>query len=192
VAFSRALAARWCALAERRLDHLTEMFESGRWRRYHTERSLLENIREAKIAVKTWRALSLGERIGGSPEISRATGANEPALGLPLQPEADLFETIVQPIALAPAVETAFAESDIAPPEDSGWREDSGWPDESGSPEDIVLPEDILLYQLVPAAPRIDMAALEQALSVGMAHEAAPLFDIDAIERRYPALRHAL
>ncbi|MGH6678376.1 MAG: TIGR03809 family protein [Bradyrhizobium sp.] len=55
---SRDLFARWCALAERRLQHLTELFESGRWRRYYNERSLLENIREAKTAVETWRELS--------------------------------------------------------------------------------------------------------------------------------------
>ena len=55
---SRDLFARWCVLAERRLQHLTELFESGRWRRYYDERSLLENIREAKAAVETWRALS--------------------------------------------------------------------------------------------------------------------------------------
>jgi uncharacterized repeat protein (TIGR03809 family) len=50
--------ACWCALAERRLDYLTEMFESGRWRRYFTELSFLENIREARNAVETWRNLS--------------------------------------------------------------------------------------------------------------------------------------
>src|SRR5262249_32248553 len=33
VARGRDLLARWCALAEDRLDYLTEMFESGRWRR---------------------------------------------------------------------------------------------------------------------------------------------------------------
>jgi hypothetical protein len=61
------------------------------------------------------------------------------------------------------------------------------------SESDIVLPEDIVLYQLVPQAPRVDMAALEQALSAGMAEdEREPLLDIDAIERRYPALRNAL
>jgi len=43
--------------AERRLEHLTELFESGRWRRYHTELEFLENIQEAKAAVETWRDL---------------------------------------------------------------------------------------------------------------------------------------
>jgi uncharacterized repeat protein (TIGR03809 family) len=52
---------RWCALAEQRLDHLTELFETGRWRRYHSELSFLENIQEAKTAVETWRRLATRE-----------------------------------------------------------------------------------------------------------------------------------
>ena len=53
----REIVARWCALAEARLEHLTELFESGRWRRYHSEVAFLENIQEAKRAVETWRDL---------------------------------------------------------------------------------------------------------------------------------------
>ena len=52
------LAARWHTLAEQRLEHLTELFESGRWRRYYSERAFLENIQEAKTAVRTWRNLA--------------------------------------------------------------------------------------------------------------------------------------
>src|ERR1700733_5147593 len=52
---------RWCALAEQRLEHLTELFETGRWRRYHSEMSFLENIQEAKKAVETWRSLATRE-----------------------------------------------------------------------------------------------------------------------------------
>jgi len=61
VADSRDIVARWCALAEQRLEYLTELFETGRWRRFHGERGFLENIQEAKAAVKTWRDLSLRE-----------------------------------------------------------------------------------------------------------------------------------
>ena len=57
VARGRDTVARWCNLAERRLEHLTDMFETGRWRRFHTEQAFLENIREAKAAVETWRDL---------------------------------------------------------------------------------------------------------------------------------------
>ena len=61
VARGRDVAARWCDLAERRLEHLTELFETGRWRRYHSELAFLENIQEAKTAVETWRDLSTRE-----------------------------------------------------------------------------------------------------------------------------------
>src|SRR3954471_22057311 len=57
VARGREIVERWCVLAEQRLEHLTELFESGRWRRYHSEISFLENIQEAKKAVETWRQL---------------------------------------------------------------------------------------------------------------------------------------
>lgn len=186
VACSRELCERWCALAERRLAHLTELFESGRWRRYYTEHSLLENFREAKAAVKMWDALSRGESIGSRVEIGLAAVADDPVHELLPQRSVEVIEPVErsvpersvpkpsvakQSVALAPTIDTAFAESDI------------------------VLPEDIMLYQLVPATPRIDLAALEQALRVGIEAEDAEhasLFDIDAIERRYPALRHAL
>jgi uncharacterized repeat protein (TIGR03809 family) len=61
VARGRDVVARWCALAEQRLEYLTELFETGRWRRYHSERAFLENIQEAKIAVEIWRDLSTSE-----------------------------------------------------------------------------------------------------------------------------------
>jgi uncharacterized repeat protein (TIGR03809 family) len=61
VASGRDIVARWCALAEQRLEYLTELFETGRWRRYHSELAFLENIQEAKTAVQTWRDLSMRE-----------------------------------------------------------------------------------------------------------------------------------
>jgi uncharacterized repeat protein (TIGR03809 family) len=57
VARGREVVARWCLLAEQRLDYLTELFETGRWRRFHSEVAFLENIQEAKAAVETWRML---------------------------------------------------------------------------------------------------------------------------------------
>ena len=61
VARSREVVARWCTLAERRLEYLTELFETGRWRRFHSELDFLDNIQEAKAAVATWRDLSSRE-----------------------------------------------------------------------------------------------------------------------------------
>ena len=61
VARGRDIVARWSALAEQRLEYLTELFETGRWRRYHSELAFLENIQEAKTAVEVWRDLSMRE-----------------------------------------------------------------------------------------------------------------------------------
>jgi uncharacterized repeat protein (TIGR03809 family) len=61
VARGRDIVARWCDLAERRLEYLTELFETGRWRRFHSELSFLENIQEAKSAVEIWRDLAMRE-----------------------------------------------------------------------------------------------------------------------------------
>jgi hypothetical protein len=69
VALSRDIVARWCAFAEQRLEYLTELFETGRWRRFYSERAFLENIREAKTAVETWRGLVTRE---ASPATSAA------------------------------------------------------------------------------------------------------------------------
>jgi len=63
-AHSRNLLACWRELAEKRLEYLAEMFESGRWRRYYSEFVFLENIKEAKLAVETWRTLS-------TPDLAR-------------------------------------------------------------------------------------------------------------------------
>ena len=61
LARGRDIVSRWCHLAEQRLEHLTELFETGRWRRYHGERAFLENIQEAKAAVELWRSLETRE-----------------------------------------------------------------------------------------------------------------------------------
>jgi len=57
----RDVVARWCTLAKQRLEYLNELFETGRWRRFHSEGAFLENIREAKAAVEAWRDLSSRE-----------------------------------------------------------------------------------------------------------------------------------
>jgi uncharacterized repeat protein (TIGR03809 family) len=54
----RDLLACWRELAQKRLEYLTEMFMTGRWRRYYSEQVFLENIREAKAALETWRVLA--------------------------------------------------------------------------------------------------------------------------------------
>lgn len=51
------------------------MFETGRWRRYHSEIAFLENIQEAKRAVQTWRALATGA------DVAEAAASVTPAFG---------------------------------------------------------------------------------------------------------------
>jgi uncharacterized repeat protein (TIGR03809 family) len=125
VARGRDIAARWTALAEQRLEYLTELFETGRWRRFHSELAFLENIREAKTAVETWRDLATREasRDNSPVDISwlgrtRATlprGAKlrDQLYRLPPRPAA--FPAEPRPRNASIAAETGHVCSDEAP-----------------------------------------------------------------------------
>lgn len=49
---------RWRALADQRLEHMTLLYETGRWRRYFTEEKFLGIIRETKAAAEMWHRLA--------------------------------------------------------------------------------------------------------------------------------------
>lgn len=103
---SREIAARWCVLAEQRLQHLSEMFETGRWRRYHSEIAFLENIQEAKRAVQTWRAIATGG------DVAAAAASVTPAFGwspatMPRRAPREQQAQTMQPKAVHIAPETA-------------------------------------------------------------------------------------
>jgi uncharacterized repeat protein (TIGR03809 family) len=106
---SREVAARWCTLAEQRLEHLSEMFETGRWRRYHSELAFLENIQEAKRAVQTWRAIATGGDVAAAAaSVTSAFGwspATMPRV-FPREPQTMQPKTL-QPKAVHIAPETA-------------------------------------------------------------------------------------
>jgi len=53
-----AIARKWCALAQRRLDYYTELYRSGRWRHYYTEETLALRMLDVIKAVKLWDALA--------------------------------------------------------------------------------------------------------------------------------------
>ena len=166
VARGRNIVARWCNLAEQRLEHLTELFESGRWRRYHTELEFLENIQEAKAAVETWRDLLnreaslentaidltwLGRR--RTTPLPRDTGYRQPVVHL-RPPPAPIVATPHcrraardVPADVLVALESRLAVADKAPS--------------------------------VPDAPALDEMPLQ------------PL-DLDTMKQRYPLLRNAL
>src|ERR1700747_1245336 len=97
---------RWRLLAEQRLDYLTQLFESGRWRRFYGEVAFLENIREAKVAVETWRGLSSG-RAGAEPVIRVTWRVQEPQVR---QLRARPVET---PVAIAPEPEPIAMDDEL-------------------------------------------------------------------------------
>lgn len=69
--FGRDIVARWRMLAERRLDNLIELYQSGRWRRYHGEVEFLEMVQEARSALKVWQQLAPPDAVHDKPvEIS--------------------------------------------------------------------------------------------------------------------------
>lgn len=111
MARGRDIAARWCALAEQRLEHLSEMFETGRWRRYHSEIAFLENIQEAKRAVQTWRALATGGDVAAAAaSVSPAFGWSPATMSrvLPRDQQAQTVQPkTLQPKAVHIAAETA-------------------------------------------------------------------------------------
>ena len=84
------------------------MFETGRWRRYHSEIAFLENIQEAKRAVQTWRALATGG------DVAEAAASVTPAFGwspvaMPRTASPGHKPQTVQPKAVYIAPETAVA-----------------------------------------------------------------------------------
>lgn len=51
------ITRQWCNLAERRLQYYTELYRSGRWRRYYTEERFVVVMNEVARSVANWRAL---------------------------------------------------------------------------------------------------------------------------------------
>jgi uncharacterized repeat protein (TIGR03809 family) len=63
------LIKRGLALAERRRDYYADIYRSGRWRRYFSERELVKHTREAVELVETWTNFSAARDsvVGGAP-----------------------------------------------------------------------------------------------------------------------------
>ena len=135
VALRRDLVGRWCTLAEQRLQHLTDLFESGRWRRYYGERAFLENIKEAKKAVETWRALASGQPV---------TRTDDPPGVLRQQRESES-----KPLwrASTPAIETSVVDDDLAAEE---------------APRALTIDLVALEQALIAPPPAADLATMEQ------------------------------
>ncbi len=126
VARGRHIVARWCKLAEQRLEYLTELFETGRWRRFHSERDILENIQEARTAVETWRDLLTREAsrdnsavdmswLGrGRTTLPRAEMLRDQLRRLPLQPMPTSAEPPRRDIAVAVKAVDVFSDQALS------------------------------------------------------------------------------
>jgi len=52
------IARKWHDLAERRLMHFTELYRSGRWKRYYTREQFTLLMRDVIRSVKVWSELA--------------------------------------------------------------------------------------------------------------------------------------
>jgi uncharacterized repeat protein (TIGR03809 family) len=52
------ISGKWRDLAERRKEHFSELYRSGRWRRYYTEEQFRTQMREVIRAAETWAQLA--------------------------------------------------------------------------------------------------------------------------------------
>jgi uncharacterized repeat protein (TIGR03809 family) len=194
VAIGRDIAARWCALAEQRLVHLSEMFETGRWRRYHSEIAFLENIQEAKRAVQTWRALATGADVAtAAASVSPAFGWS-PATMPRLSPREQQAQTM-QPKAVHIALETAVPVR--LDPKPDVLAEITGAPIAPVAAPAPMAPLSIPAASAPPTAPAAMAALLPQFSPPAAEIVAAPervvefTFSLDGLEAKYPLLRNA-
>jgi uncharacterized repeat protein (TIGR03809 family) len=173
VARGQEIINRWCALAEQRLDHLTELFETGRWRRYHSELSFLENIQEAKNAVETWRRLATREASLDNSAVD-ISWLNSPK---PLPPRCNpLSGYYIPPPRRAEVRNTPeIVEAPIAPRMSEGVFEQAI---QEQAISEKITSEQTVSNGLPPAQP-VDNT-WQQAL------------DLTAMQARYPLLRNAL
>jgi uncharacterized repeat protein (TIGR03809 family) len=179
VARGRDIVARWSALAEQRLEYLTELFETGRWRRFHSEIAFLENIREAKSAVDTWHGLATREasRDNSAVDMSwlgraRATLPRD----APLRGQVHRFQPLPARLAAEPpprnlpiAAEARHVVSDEAP----------------SAPD-----SDTLVFD--PASNQATDPVLDQTTDPAYNKVFELALEMTSIQDRYPLLRNAL
>ena len=76
VARAYSILARWRDLAEKRLDHHIELYQTGRWQRYYNETEFLTMIRELVNAVEAWRQLAPREQAKSSAQTQQLAAFN--------------------------------------------------------------------------------------------------------------------
>jgi uncharacterized repeat protein (TIGR03809 family) len=187
VARGRDIVARWCNLAEQRLEHLTELFETGRWRRYHSERAFLENIQEAKAAVETWRDLLTREasRENFALDISWL-GRARATLPRDAQPRR------IRPFSLQPASFPDELPRAVAPTGLEAIQaslRDAPRVSSKEAPSVPTFDAPAFEPELRPVAATISESALQPMLDSA---SALTLDIISAVQQRYPLLRNSL
>jgi uncharacterized repeat protein (TIGR03809 family) len=70
-----AFARKWHALAQRRRNHLAELYQSGEWQRYYSEERLRSHMREAVREVEHWSAM-LGDQPAAEAAHLEAPSSN--------------------------------------------------------------------------------------------------------------------
>ena len=160
------------------------MFETGRWRRFHTEVAFLENIQEAKRAVLTWKALATGDTPALSP-----TGP----FSLGWSPQSAPVRQPVQPIAAQPiAMPVLTAQPEIVLPSIAPDAVQIA-PEISEELEldfETVL-DDVAEFMEAPVA-RFDEPATALRERASAAPERAEFtLNLDGIEAKYPLLRNS-
>lgn len=94
----RSVVVRWRMLAERRLNYLVELYESGRWTVYYKEPDFLKAVQEARGALKAWEQLApretVSDEVQGKPsDVSIVPADNTAVLASPF--------TEIAPVALS-------------------------------------------------------------------------------------------
>ena len=177
VARGQEILDRWCTLAEQRLDHLTELFETGRWRRYHTEISFLQNIQEAKRAVETWRSLSSREASPDNLPID-ISWLNSPKPVPPRRNPLSGYYFPQSPRRTEVRVAPEIVEAPIVPQMS---------PEISPSVMALAIPQ-----QAMPDQPIAESAASAISPASPIDNSWQQALDLSAMQERYPLLRNAL
>lgn len=167
---TRKLVQRGAALAEQRLAYLTELFDSGRWRRFHSEMEFLDNIQEAKVTLERWQAMAKGVYV--APVFRDVPRATAPVI-------ADAPP--VQPVTAAP-VPVVRHEAEVLSFEDRAAQRDA-----ARKPH-LVAMSDVIVDHSRASDVVVEMPEVPPPV-----HHVSPLdlFDHDAIVARYPMLRAA-